>query len=110
MTICSALLAAGSIDTSRSSLWITPQIGPFALLLPIRSSDAAPSERPPVGTAQSHSVTTRLRSRPEGRGGACFGTAPAAIRSVHSANIRRCSPNRWKLPDIARPIGPTVTR
>ena len=40
---------------------------------------------PPVGPDQSHSEMTRLRSTPVGRGGACFGTAPAAMRSVHSA-------------------------
>ena len=39
------------------------------------------------GSAQSHRLTTTLRSTPSGRGGAVGGYSPASMRSVQSAYI-----------------------
>src|ERR1700680_3011451 len=83
-------------------------MSPFAFRVGVRSSVAATSLRRLVGVAQSHIEITRLRSRPEGRGGA-FGYAPAAMRSVQSAYALRCAPMRLKLALMPGPLGPTVT-
>ena len=49
-----------------------------------------------MGEAQSHSVTTMLRSAPCGRDGLAPGSSPAAMRSVQSANSlkARCVSSR----------------
>ena len=51
----------------------------------LRRSVEISSCRYVLGVAQSHKVTTMLRSTPCGRGGFGFGSSPAAMRSVHSA-------------------------
>src|SRR4029077_13210930 len=43
-------------------------------------------------------------------GGASFGYSPAAMRSVQSANIARCSPNERKEPPMFAPTGPDFVR
>ena len=80
------------------------------MTVPSRTSDGVLSVRPSYSVPQSHSVTTTLRSAPRGRGGVCAGASPAAMRSVQSANIVRCSPSRRNMPFIAEPIGPIATR
>src|SRR5438445_312743 len=80
-----------------SELWMAPYTSPFAFSVGVRSSVAARSLRLLVAMAQSHIEITRLRSTPVGRGGASLGYAPAAMRSVESANTLRCAPSRTKM-------------
>src|SRR5215469_1747738 len=106
----SDLLATGSSTVRMSVISEAPYTFPFALILALRVSEAALSERPSLGVPQSHSVMTRLRSTPVGRGGATLGASPFAMRSLQSANAERCGPiARKKLP-MAGPEGPTLVR
>src|SRR6266704_6133553 len=65
-----------------------------------------------VGSAQSHSVITTLRSIPWGLGGASLGYSPAAMRSVQSANCfsARSRPKPDNRVDICGPSCPDFTR
>src|SRR5215813_10424026 len=98
----------GSSTARMSELWYGPYTNPFALYVGLRSSVAAASLRRLVGSPQSHIEITRLRSTPTGRGGAS-GYAPAAIRSVQSANALRCSPKFLKTALMFPPFGPIAT-
>ena len=64
-----------------------------------------------MSVPHSHIETTTLRSTPCGRGGAS-GTAPAAMRSLQSANIRRprSRPKRFMTLVICPPRWPICTR
>ena len=89
---------------------MAPYTSPFAFSVGVRSSVAARSLLLLVGIAQSHIEITRLRSTPVGRGGAPLGYAPAAMRSVQSANASRCSPSRTKMAPMLGPEGPITIR
>ena len=85
-------------------------MSPLAFIVGVRSSVAAISLRLLVGRAQSHIEITRLRSTPVGRGGACLGYAPLAMRSVQSANALRCSPSLTKMVLMLEAFGPIAIR
>ncbi len=78
----------------------------------LRLSDAISSWRYAFGSAQSHIVTTTLRSRPCGRGGADAGSSPLAIRSVQSAYIvsARSRPTCVNRVSMPAPACPDCTR
>ena len=78
----------------------------------LRLSLAISSCRYAFGSAQSHIVTTTLRSRPCGRGGAAAGSSPPAMRSVQSAHIAsaRCRPTCVKRALMPPPAWPDWMR
>ena len=112
---CVAVLVLGFDDGHElgAGLERSGQIGPFAFTVGFRLSLAISSWRYAFGSAQSHIVTTTLRSRPCGRCGAAVGNSPLAIRSVQSAYIERARcPAHLRKP-IAHPVaglsGPYAT-
>src|SRR5207253_685324 len=100
----------GSRTITLSVISEAPYTNPLAFILGLRTSDAASSERPSFGVPQSHSVMTRLRSTPAGRGGVALGASSFAMRSDQSANIFRLSPIARKNAPMDGPEGPTFVR
>src|SRR3984957_14133364 len=89
-----------------------PKSGPLALTVGLRLSDEIRSCRYLSGVLHSHSVMTRLRSTPCGRGGFSAGSSPLATRSVQSPRYLNGAPPQlpasWLV--IASPAWPDCTR
>src|SRR5262249_7659178 len=89
-----------------------PYSGPLALTVGLRLSDEIRSCRYLSGVLHSHSVTTRSRSTPCGRGGLSFGSSPLAMRSVQSPRYLKGTPPNvpasWLI--IISPACPDCTR
>src|SRR5262249_51308226 len=89
-----------------------PYSGPLALTVGLRLSDEIRSWRYLSGVLHSHSVITRLRSTPCGRGGFSVGSSPLATRSVQSPRYLNGTPPQapasWLT--IISPAWPDCTR
>ena len=78
----------------------------------LRLSVEISSCRYAFGSAQSHCVITTLRSMPCGRGGACAGSSPCAMRwsNRRTPRWRAAGPVESRPPIIALPACPDCTR
>src|SRR5215469_4651432 len=86
------LVAGSRIGRSSPAYSGDPYSFPPALTVGLRLSVEIKSCRYLSPRPQSHSVTTRLRSAPCGRGGDACGSSPLATRSVQSAKYLNGAP------------------